>query len=143
MSSPGIPTPPHGYDLWSWVVDPIVGGERDERNTAERALWQAYVVDYEVGNGGFHQVHGNLEQEFIDSAAQGLRDLGAERHANLIAEATGLVADMPLDGNGRRAAMETIASERFNALDDAWYAGEPLAEVLERYIRSHADLFFE
>jgi hypothetical protein len=112
------------------------------RNPFERALWQISVVDYEIGNGGLHQVHSNQDQDFIDAAGEGLREMGAERHAGVLAEATRLIGEVPTDGDARREAIDSIDPDRFNALGDAWYEGEPLADILERYIRAHPELFF-
>jgi hypothetical protein len=134
--------PPPGYALWEWVVDPIASGLRDARNSSERVLWQISVIDSEIGNGGLHQVHVNHDQGFIDAAVEGLREMAAERHAGVLAEATRLIGDVPAEGDLRREAIDSIAPDRFQAVDDAWYGGEPLADVLERYICSHPDLFF-
>jgi hypothetical protein len=124
-------TVPDGHDPWSWAVDEIVGGSvsHDGISRVQHGLWQAYVVHYEVGNGGLRQVHVNLEPAFIESTGAFLREIGAPRHAELLVESARLFAQDPGDG-------------AFDPLDHEWYDEKPLEPIVEAYIAAHADEFF-
>ena len=56
---------PDGHDPWSWAIDAILEGSvpHEDISREQHGLWQAWVVNYEVGNGGLNQVHVNLEPE--------------------------------------------------------------------------------
>ncbi|MDA0169434.1 hypothetical protein OJ998_10085 [Solirubrobacter taibaiensis] len=45
------------------------------------------------------QAYFNLDQDFIDVAAQALRDIGATRYNELLTRAAGLLGELPRDAS--------------------------------------------
>ncbi len=129
-------TPPAGWDLWSWVIDPAYG--LSPVRPGVEALWKIYTVHAEVGNGGLWQVFFNLDQDFIDAAAVALQDIGAARHAELLARTAVVLGELPREGEARQLMVDQTDPEHLAALEDAWYEDEDLDQLVERYIRSHA-----
>lgn len=129
-------TPPAGWDLWSWVIDPAYG-PGPVRPCVEE-LWKLHTVHAEVGNGGLWQAFYNLDQDFIDASAQLQRDIAAVHHADLLARAGGLMGALPREGAARQAAAARVEPGDLNALDEAWYRDEELEPIVEAYIRAHA-----
>jgi Domain of unknown function (DUF4375) len=52
-----------------------------------RMVWGVFMVDFEVGNGGFNQFFWNSSREYVEEARQGLRLIGAYEQAQLLDEA--------------------------------------------------------
>ena len=114
---------------------------KDAPSPAERAILAVEAMEREVNNGGFNQFFVNSSREFAPYLVESLNLIGCPRTAELCQQALDLlgVEDLFDTDALEDAACEAddALMERFNALDDAYYAGaeEPIASRLFEFIK--------
>lgn len=113
-----------------------------------RTVYTTWLLDAEVGNGGFHQYFWNTEAQYVALTEEGLQRLGANRHLAVFEEAAVVfrrenqpdVSANPPEEQ-LKAFSESATESGLNELDDKWYALGELAEVRLRFIRENPSLF--
>jgi hypothetical protein len=138
-----------GFDLWDHVVSPMLDDYDPDNplqrvNRSQYAAFVLFLVDYEIGNGGMHQLYYNATGEWADEFGDLLRYVGAPEHARILERANRIVGPaIPRDTTARRLLLKRIKPERFAALEDAFYALEDLEDLVPRFIRAHPRDFFQ
>lgn len=115
----------------------------------ERNLVALRAFEGELQNGALHQFFANSSGEHALQAVRGLRAIGAEQAALLLAEAVSLFPGgvVPLVQAPRRAALDSLAPHAIARMDRL--SGQLLDELddlhrdrlLERYVQSHDNQF--
>jgi Domain of unknown function (DUF4375) len=142
-----------GFELWQHVIgaiveelpDPVEPEVRGRINDAQYAAVVLFWVDYEIGNGGLAQLYINSPGVWADEVPELLRQVGAPDHAAAVERANVIVAadgPIPRDTEARRLRMSEVDAARLAPHERAYYAGEELEDVVERFIRSHPSDFF-
>ncbi|MBC8010146.1 MAG: DUF4375 domain-containing protein [Burkholderiales bacterium] len=93
----------------------------------EADLMRMHYLDAEIRNGGFSQWYFNGADGDAKAARRALENIGATRHAALVARANRLFGlfGPPRDEDELRRATEELSEAKgakMSALDDAWYA---------------------
>ncbi|HEY3241945.1 MAG TPA: DMP19 family protein [Phycisphaerae bacterium] len=114
----------------------------------KRMVYATSALEGEVNNGGFLQFFWNTRGECSQMALEGLKLIGAERHADLLQRA---IVIYEQDKRLQRRSGDKLDAEAFsnaerdsrlNPLDDEFYnLTEQLAPLRVKYIRSHLDEF--
>jgi len=113
-----------------------------------RVIYATWLLDAEVNNGGFNQFFWNSSGQFAPEALEGLRQIGAKKHEELLQRAIRIhneekttIEKLKQQGT-LEAFSESYKHTKLNKLDDEYYKlPEGLGKLNVQYIRDHADLF--
>ena len=130
------------------ALDPFFEFDLDDAKLAPapRVLLASWVADAEVQNGGLFQFFWNHRPQTWPIARAAFEGIGANRHAELLAEAIQRVeahADSVIAARkeGTLEAFSTEAQEGYLAdLEDAWFeceTTEPLMPLWANWVREH------
>jgi Domain of unknown function (DUF4375) len=141
---------PPDEELVQSAVDPLLDFDLDDATLerAARALLASWVADAEVQNGGFFQLFWNHRPQEWPIAHAALDEIGAPRHAQLLADAMQRVeAHAETFLVARKAGtLEAFSEEAqegyFDDLEDAWFefetsGAEQLFSLWANWIREH------
>lgn len=111
-------------------------------------LYSTWIFEAEVNNGGFNQYFYNSSNQFVEEAYQGLLEVGAVKHAELIKRAVDIFND-ELDMQLKMREIGTIEAfsesyelTKLNEIDSLFYSiDENLSELRVRYIRENTKKF--
>jgi hypothetical protein len=114
----------------------------------KRMLYTTSILEGEVYNGGFAQFFWNTENKFSHMPLEGLKLIGAERHADLMQRALRIYEKEAAKYFQRRrdddmeAFYRAAENSALNALDDEFYdLTEDLSALRVKFIRDHLDEF--
>jgi len=116
---------------------------KENPSAAERVILAVEAVEREVNNGGFSQFFVNSSNETTPYIVKSFNSIGCPQTAELCQQAIDLlgVEDITDPDALEDAAcdVDDALMERFNALDDTYYAGaeEPIAHKLFEFIKTH------
>ncbi len=118
---------------------------KTERSRPERVILAVEAIEREVNNGGFTQFFSNSSLEYTKDIVEAFELIGCPKTAALCRKAVELLgvedlADLDAIEEASYDAFDDDARlERFNALDDEYYAGaeEPIAVKLFEYIKQN------
>ena len=107
-------------------------------------LYSTWIFEAEVNNGGFNQYFYNSSNQFVEEAYQGLLEIGAVKHAELIKRAVDIFND-ELDMQLKMREIGTIEAfsesyelTKLNEIDSLFYSiDENLNELRVKYIREN------
>jgi hypothetical protein len=113
-----------------------------------RFIYAVWLLDAEVNNGGFNQFFWNSSGQFAPEALEGLREIGATKHEELLKKAiqihkdeSAMIGKLKKKGT-LEAFSESYKYTKLNKLDDEYYKlPESLEKLNVKYIRDHVDLF--
>jgi hypothetical protein len=117
----------------------------------QRAVFAALSCDFEICNGGFHQLFNNPTGILYRDAVAGFERIGAHRYATLLEQAGALLgANVPRDHDTRIARLQKTPLDAWNdkvrGIEQRYYkqrAGKlSLERIARRYIEAHPDEFF-
>jgi Domain of unknown function (DUF4375) len=141
---------PPDEELVQPALDPFFGFDLDDAALAPaaRMLLASWVADAEVQNGGFFQLFWNHRPQEWPIAHAALEEIGAPRHAELLAEAVRRVEAqaetfLAAKKEGTLKAFSEKAQEGyFDDLEDAWFefetsGVEPLFSLWASWVREH------
>jgi hypothetical protein len=118
----------------------------------QRMFWILPIVEEEVHNGGFHQYFWNQFGRFAPDALEGLRRVGAYKHADVLQDAmeTFLGESELQDRIRRDGSLEAFAAAyretRLTSLDPVWWnlsKSVDLEALRVRYARKHLQEFVD
>lgn len=112
-------------------------------------IYSIFIIEGEIGNGGFNQCYFNLSKEFVYMAEEGFAAIGAPGFADIVVRANALYEEIQeeleqYDDGTIESFSESYKDNPLNALDDefvAMYESEPLEKLYIAYIRKNADCF--
>jgi hypothetical protein len=144
-------------DLEQAIVDFVLAkvGDNFEREyevvtalpIAIQDVFNTWVLENEVANGGFNQYFWNSSGQFAEEAVEGLKRIGAPKHSALLLTAMErLLANGDAWGKHRKIGTLEAFSESYDTsdlgdLDDAFYAAGELSPIRVSYIRTHPEQF--
>lgn len=139
---------PPDEELVRSALDPFLAFDLDDGALAPapRVLLASWVADAEVQNGGLFQLFWNHRPQAWPIARAAFEEIGAKRHAKLLAEAMQRVeahADSLIAArkHGTLEAFSAEAQEGYLAdLDDAWFeceTTESLMPLWANWVREH------
>ncbi|CCH52552.1 hypothetical protein BN8_01561 [Fibrisoma limi BUZ 3] len=115
----------------------------------QQAVYITWVLENEVGNGGFFQFFRNTPDQFAALAVDGIRTLGATPFDDILQQASEIYAEMVAEQEIiNPAALQLLGKannndpmreidEDFNATNEE----KSLSEYRVKYIKSHKDEF--
>jgi hypothetical protein len=123
--------------------DAVLGAARP----GQRAVYAVWVVDGEVGNGGFEQLFYNWGVSLIEDAISGAELIQAKRFAEILRRANEAFAAVPFPGDSNYAVyVASIPKGTMHTLDslaDRWFArDDDLERALIAYVEAHPSEFF-
>ena len=148
----------HGLDLMNAVVFPMVdtevalGPARFRRlvNRPQYVVYAMAALETEIDDGGMVEIYYNGGGDFAAEGVSLLRELGAARHARVLAAANRVGwpdGHVPRGQRRRQRVISIKDSPRFTTLDRRWDAAEihegALDDFVERYIRARPASFFD
>lgn len=113
----------------------------------QQAVYATWWVEAEVNNGGFNQFYFNSSGRFAGMAEKGFRLMGAERFADLMAEANKVYSENKerleaFDDGTLESFSESYNDNPLNELDEKFYTlEEDLNGLRIKYIRTHYQEF--
>jgi len=139
---------PPDEQLVQSALDPFLDFDLDDAALAPapHVLLASWVADAEVQNGGFFQLFWNHRPQTWPIARAAFEEIGANWHAELLAEATRRVeahADSFIAARKQRTleAFSAEAQEDYLAdLEEVWFeceATEPLMPLWANWVREH------
>ena len=132
------------YEIWNAFIAFVLDDPSRMTSLEQRAASLVSRYDSEVQNGGHLQYLSNKGIVEAREAVDGLRLIGAPRHAELLET---LLESLPGDLSGDEVSVEEYVSialeDPHGEYDRAFYQMESLAEVLERYLEANIDAFIE
>lgn len=114
-----------------------------ELSEPERVFFGVWILEGEVGNGGFSQYYVNSSGDQATYAPKALRAIGAYQTAKVVTRANAVFgsAGPPADRDARIAAMDRLppgSEDTWTATDSDFYAyPEDLTKLLAAYVRKH------
>jgi hypothetical protein len=132
-------------DIWDLMIGPDEEATLRGATRGQRMLYVLSSVEGEINNGGFHQLFWNSTGEWTEEAIGYADELGADRAAELLRRAAGLVFPdgVPTDRAVRQAHLDGVDPSTFDAVEDAWFDElVTLDPFLRRYIKTHPKQFF-
>jgi uncharacterized protein DUF4375 len=129
---------PNPEDTIDALADPLwqrVGGDWNQISPTEQVIFGVWSLKVEVCNGGFAQFFFNSVGEATPQIIDGLKQIGAQRAAEIIERALRVVgSDLPFsDWRARQARVEALPHferEQLSLLDDEFY--EVLPDTMQR-----------
>ena len=107
----------------------------------ERIVFDVNALEAEVNNGGFHQFFFNSEADRVPEIIEALQAIGAFTVAGIVQEACSLfpAGGPSRDRHARQEQLEQVGDERFDALDERFYAyPDPLSQLVVAYWQKNA-----
>lgn len=120
--------------------------EQYNKDLAAFSLPQRYVFaiqwySAEVCNGGHDQFFFNSTGIVWKDALMGLKEIGAQKNAEILESAVERMGGTPaFDREERWNQMDELEPD-FDDLDDDFYEGDNLEEIVMKYIKEHAQDF--
>jgi hypothetical protein len=131
-------TLPNPEDTIDALADPLwhrVGGDWSRLSPTEQVIFGVWSLKVEVCNGGLTQFFFNSVSEATPQIIDGLKQIGAQRVAEIVERALRVVgSDVPLsDWRARQARVEALPPferEQLSLLDDEFY--DVLPDTMQR-----------
>jgi hypothetical protein len=107
----------------------------------ERIVFDVNALEAEVNNGGFHEFFFNSQADRVPEIIEALQAIGATTVAGMVREACSLfpAGGPSRDRQARQEQLEEVCEERFDALDERFYAyPDPLSQLVVAYWQKNA-----
>jgi hypothetical protein len=108
-----------------------------------------WLLDSEIGNGGFHQYFWNHKQVHVEMTRNALAMLGAPDHLAVLEDALQVLQREPLEPAGGspdevlEAFSESALASALNPLDARWYELPEVGPMLVAYLRANPESVWE
>lgn len=111
-------------------------------------MYSTWILEAEVNNGGFNQYFYNSSNQFVDEAYEGLKTIGAVKHAELLKKAVDVfMSEVDMQKEMREkgtieAFSDSYKETKLNELDKLFYnLDEDLSNIRVKYIRNNIQKF--